>query len=215
MENSDWDEQAIAKGMQRLSNEARVKEHIKEPLEEMVTPLLKGGEVPFLEATDVAEVLLFIHINLLGYLYSGSDSTVHAVKFLREYLGRVDPRYKEVGGLLYDLLRHGWVHRFTPKRLKLDNGVLLDFQYSLDTNREDHIKMVEIVGAKRLLISLSLLYRDLLAAIDLFANDIRSNQDLSDVFQEAFQARRQPEEENVLRKKSYDRDLDFIYGLLG
>ena len=215
MENSDWDEQAIAKGMQRLSNEARVKEHIKEPLEEMVTPLLKGGEVPFLEATGVAEVLLFIHINLLGYLYSGSDSTVHAVKFLREYLGRVDPRYKEVGGLLYDLLRHGWVHRFTPKRLKLDNGVLLDFQYSLDMNRGDHIKIVEIVGAKRLLISLSLLYRDLLAAIDLFANDIRSNQDLSDVFQEAFQARRQPEEENVLRKKSYDRDLDFIYGLLG
>ena len=160
-------------------------------------------------------VLIFTNINLFGYLYSGSGSAGNAVKFLREYLGRVDPRYREVGGLLYHLLRHGWIHRFTPKRLKLNNRTILDFQYRLGMNREEHLKMVEIQGAKKLLISLSLLYNDLLSAIDLFAEDIRNNQYLSDVFQRAFETRRELDEENDLREKKYDRDLDFIYRLLG
>ncbi len=213
MANSNWDEKAIAEALDRSVNRDRVEDYIREPLEEIMTPLLKGGEVPPLESMSVAEVTLFIHINLLGYLQSGTDSTTNAVKFLREYLGRVDPRYKEVGGLLYHLLRHGWIHRFTPKRLKLNNGTILDFQYSLDMNREGHLKVVEIQGTRKILISLSLLYNDLLSAIDLFAEDIRNNQGLSDIFQKAFEARREPEEENILRKKGYDRDLDFIYGL--
>lgn len=217
MEYGDRDQEVIVKGMQRLTNETKVKKYIKEPLEGIVTPLLKGGKVPFLESTAVVEVLLFIHINLLGYLYSGSDSTVHAVKFLREYLGRVDSRYKEVGGLLYNLLRHGWVHRFTPKMLKLNNGTILDFHYSLDMNRGDHIKMVEIEGAKKLLISLSLLYSDLISAIDLFAEDVCHSQDVSDTFRRAFENRRKPEEESVLRKKNkgyLNQDLDYICDLL-
>jgi hypothetical protein len=215
MKNINWDEEAIAESMRRLGNAERVIEYFKEPLEEIITPLLKGGEVPALESMDVAQVLIFIHINLLGYLYSGSDSTINAVKFLREYLGKVDSRYQEVGGLLYHLLRHGLIHRFIHKRLKLSNGTILGFQYTLDMNRAGHLKMVGIQGAKNLSISLWLLYDDLLSAIDLFAEDIRNNQDLSDVFQSAFETRWELDEENCLRKKKYDKDLDFIYGLLG
>ena len=214
MANTNWDEEAIAESLHRLGNAERVKRYFKEPLVEIMTPLLAGGDVPPLESMDVMMVLISIHINLLGYLYSGKDKTPNAVEFLRKYLGMVDPRYKEVGGLLYDLLRHGWIHRFVPKRLKLDNGMILDFQYSFDTDRGRHLKMVEIQGAKRLNISVSLLYNDLLSAIDLFAKDIRNNQDLSKVFEGAFENRRKPEEENTLRHKKYNRDLDFIYRLL-
>ena len=95
---------------------------------------------------DVMMVLIFAHVNLFGYLCSGNDSTVNAVKFFREYFGRVDARYKEVTGLLYHMLRHGWIHRFTPKRLKLNDGIILDFQYGYHINREQHLKMVEIQG---------------------------------------------------------------------
>ena len=77
--------------------------------------------------------------------------------------------------------------------------------------------MVEIQGAKKLLISLSLLYDDLLSAIDLFAKDIRCNQELSDIFKGAFETRREPEEErDLLRERNYIQgsDFDFIYRLL-
>jgi hypothetical protein len=215
MRNINWDEEAIVKSMFRLGNAEHVRSYFKKPLEEIMTPLLKGGQVSPLESMDIAQVLIFIHINLLGYLYSGSDSTINAVKFLREYLGRIDSRYKEVGGLLYDLLRHGWIHRFTPKRLKLNSGTILDFQYTLDMNRAGHLKIVEIQGAKKLSVSVSLLYNDFLSAIDLFAEDVRNNQDLAAVFQGAFKTRREPDKENDLRKKGYDKDIDFIYSLLG
>jgi len=217
MTNTNAGDEAVAEGLYRSINANRIGDYIKEPLEEMMTPLLRGGEVSPLESMDIAQVLIFIHIDLLGYLCSASasasDSVVNAVKFLRQYLGRVDEKYAKVGGLLYHLLRHGWIHRFTPKRLKLNNGTILDFQYSLDTNRERHLKMVEIQGAKKLLISLSLLYNDLLSAIESFAKDIRNNQDMSDVFRRAFEMRREPEEEKRLRVR-YNQDLDFIYGLL-
>jgi len=213
MTNSNWDEVALAESLHRLSNAGRFTDYFKNPLVEIMSPLLSGGEILAPESIDVMMVVIFIHVNLLGYLYSGKDKTLYAVKFLRKYLGMVNPRYKQVGGLLYDLLRHGWIHRFVPKRLKLDNGMILDFQFSNDMNREQHLIMVEIQGAKKLLISVSLLYNDLLSAIDLFADDIRRNQDLSDVFQKAFEMRRNPEEESNLRSK-YDRDLNFIYDLL-
>lgn len=214
MANTNWDEEAIAEGLHRLGNAERVIEYFKEPLDEIMTPLLAGRDIPPLESMDVTMVLISIHINLLGYLYSGNAETPKAVEFLRKYFGMVDPRYDKVGGLLYDLLRHGWIHKFVPKRLKLNNGIILDFQFSQNMDRDQHLKMVEIQGPKRLLISVPLLYNDLLSAIDLFATDVRYNQDLSDVFQRAFEMRRKPEEENDLRKKKYDRDLDFIYGLL-
>jgi len=214
MANTNWDEEAIAESLHRLGNAERVKRHFKEPLVEIMTPLLAGGDVPPLEAMDVMMVLIAIHINLLGYLYSGNAETPKAVEFLRKYFGMVDPRYEEVGGLLYDLLRHGWIHRFVPKRLKLNGGMILDFRYSNDTDRDQHLKMVETQEAKRLRISVPLLYNDLLSAIDLFAKDIRNDQALSKVFEGAFENRRKPEEENALRRKKYNRDLDFVYSLL-
>jgi len=213
MTNTNWDEAAIAEGLHRRGNAKRLTNYLKDPLVEIMKPLLSGGEILPPESIDVMMVLIFIHINLLGYLHSGKAETSDAVAFLRKYLGMVDPKYEEVGGLLYDLLRHGWLHRFVPKRLKLDNGMILDFQYTNNMNREQHLIMVEIQRAKKLQISVSLLYRDLLSAIDLFADDIRHDQDLSDVFQEAFEMRRNPVEESNLRSK-YNRDLNFIYHLL-
>ena len=215
MESIDWDE--VGEALLRDVQAGHMEAYIKDPLEEIINPLSKGEGIDPLLLIDVMMVLIFIHIDLMGYLYTGDsslgNSSKNAVKFLREYLGKTDARYKEVGGLLYHMLRHGWIHRFTPKRLKLNNGTILDFQYSLDMNRERHLKMVETQEAKRLHISVSLLYNDLLSALDSFAKDIRHNQASSDVFKRAFETRRKPEEEDKLRT-TYNRDLDFIYRLL-
>ena len=212
----DWDE--VGKALLRSVEESRVKDYIKEPLKEIIGPLLERKEIDYPLLMEIMMVLVFIHVDLMGYLYTGDpspqNSSKNAVKFLREYLGRIDARYKEVGGLLYHMLRHGWIHKYTPKRLRMNDGTILDFQYSFDTNREQHlIKMAEIEGAKRLHISVSLLYNDLLSALDLFAEDVRHNQELSDVFKRAFETRREPEEEDKLRTK-YNQDIDFICHLL-
>jgi hypothetical protein len=215
MGSIDWDE--VGEALIRSVQADRIKDYIKEPLEEIIAPLLKGEKILPPESIDVIMPLIFVHINLLGYLSTGSDTSAVAVEFLRKYFGRIDARYKEVGGLLYHMLRHGWIHRFTPKRLKLNDGTILDFQYSFDKNREQHLsKIVEIQGAKTLHISLSLLYYDLLSALDLFAENIRSNEDLSNIFKKAFETRRKPEKEGELRRRNYIKssDFDFIYRLL-
>ena len=219
MTNANLESEEIAKAMRRHMNAERVIECFKEPLKEIVDPLLNKGVMGGSVLVDVMMVLIFIHINLLGYLSSGSDETSSAVNFFRKYFSRVDTKYGEIGGLLYHSLRHGWIHRFTPKAFKLNDGTIFDFQYHYGRNREKHLIKVEIpemqgmLGTKRLLISLPLLYEDVLSAMDYFAEDVSQNQELSDVFEEAFKTRRKPEEEEQLRK-NYNRDLDFIYRLL-
>ena len=226
MTYAKWDEAAIAKGLNRLNNAERVKNYIKEPLEEVMTPLLKGKELLLAESINVRMLLIFTHIDLLGYLYTGDssprNSSKNAVAFLRKYLGRVDKRYEKVGGLLYDALRHGLVHLATPKRIQLKDGRILNFSFGGIRQREDYLKVTktpeiqrtgERVEIYRLFLDLSLLYEDLLSAINSFAEDISQNQELSDVSQKAFEARRKPEKakEEELLNKPYIQDSDFAF----
>lgn len=225
MTSADWDEEEIAKAMRRLLNAEYLKKYIKEPLEEAAASLLAEDKMFRTESTDVVLLLIFTHIDLLGYLYTGDTSrrklSENAVKFLREYLGRIDSRYKEVGGLLYDALRHGLVHLTTPKRMLLKNGMILDFSFTPAGRREKYLKVtkreeIEKVGKIeicRLSIDLSQLYEDLLSAMDMYAEDIRHNQALSEVFQKAFETRRQPEKakEEELLNKPYIQQSDFDF----
>jgi hypothetical protein len=219
MGSTDWDRDEVGKALLRSVEGSRIKDYIRKPLEEIIDPLSKGEAIDAGLSMDVMMVLVFIHIDLMGYLYTADpsphNSSKNAVKFLREYLGRIDARYKEVGGLLYHMLRHGWIHKHIPKRLRMSDGTILDFLYSFNMDREQHLrKTAEIEGTTRLHISVSLLYNDLLSALDLFAEDVQHNQELSDVFKKAFETRREPEEEDKLRTK-YKQDIDFIRHLLG
>ena len=74
----------------------------------------------------------------------------------------------------------------------------------------------ERVEIYRLLVDVTQLYKDLLSAIDLYADDISQNQDLSDNFWENFETRRKPEkttEARLLKNKNgyvQQSDFDFI-----
>ncbi len=155
-------------------------------------------------------------------LYKYPNKSIYAVQFIREYLGKIDRRYVEVGGLLYDALRHGMVHLATPKRIKLRDGEILDFSFSRSGRREDYLKIamrqeLQRTGAKvdiyRLSLDIPLLYRDLLSAIDKYTEDVKCNQDLSDTFSKAFETRRKPEKarEEKLSNKPYIQDSDFVF----
>jgi len=218
MTNPNSDEEERVKAMYRIGNAERVTELVKVPLQEAIH---FEDERAFLRASDdLLMLLVFTYITLLGYYYKRSWGTVYAVEFIREYLGRVDQRYTEVGGLLYDALRHGMVHLATPKRIKLEDGAMLDFSFHRSGRREDYLRIKKypeksttsaIFYIYRLSLDIPLLYHDLLSAIDEYTKDIKVNQELSDVFTEAFIARRKPEEERRFRNKAYIKDSDFAF----
>ena len=215
-----WDEEEIVKGMHRITNAERVIEYVKEPLQEIIH---YEGERNFLVASnDLLMLLIFTNIDLLGYFYRGCSKAHCAVEFIREYLGRVDSRYKEVGGLLYLCLRHGMVHLVTPKRIELEDGKILDFSFRRSGEREKHLKIVKYPDLKaagtapdiyRLELDIPLLYRDLISAIDEYEKDIRNIQELSDVFRKAFETRRSPDKESILltERSSYIKDSGFTF----
>ena len=217
MTHARYDNPELAKAIYRHMNAERVEDYFKKPLQESIC---QEGERTFLAASDDLLMLLVLtYINLLGYLYKGSSKSVCAVEFIREYLGRIDQRYAELGSLLYYTLRHGMVHLATPKRIRLQDGKILDFLFTRSRQREDCFRIVKIPEAQRtgtvdiyrLTLDIPLLYRDLLSAIDMYAEDIRHNQTLSDVFGEAFEARRKPERAKELISRKYIRDSDFAF----
>jgi len=221
MKNINRDDEELAKALRRSLNADYLRTHIKEPLEEIITPLLGGKTLFFPQCGDPILVEIFTYIDLLGYLYKGRNLSSNAVEFMREYFGRVDKRYKEVGGLLYHALRHGLVHSATPKRIQLQNGMIIDFLFAFVGQRQDYFKVSKSMEIQRttgekvdiysLLLILHLLCEDLLSALDKYAEDIRTNQELSEVFWEAFKTRRKPEKEKALLNKPYIQDSDFAF----
>ena len=219
MTNPNSDEEKIAKAMRRLLNAEYLKTHIKEPLRELM-PLLSDEHGLKDEFIYLVLLELFTYIDLLGYLYKGENSSRNAVEFIREYLGKIDQRYVEVGGLLYHALRHGMVHLATPKRIKLEDGMMLDFSFVAFSNKQDYLKVKKRQETEesgqleicRLLVNLTQLYEDLLSAMDKYGEDIRHNQALSDIFWKTFETRRKPEkEEELLKKKQYIQQSDFDF----
>ncbi len=217
MTNPNSGEEERVKAMYRIGNAERVIEYVKEPLQNVIH---YEGERAFLVASDdLLMLLVFTNINLLGYLYKGGEKSKYAVEFIREYLGRIDPRYAEVGGLLYDALRHGMIHLATPKRIELQDGSILDFLFTRTGKREIYLTIVKVPEKQltsktigyRLIMDLPMLYNDLLSAIDKYTEDIREYQELSDVFNVAFETRREPEKEKKLYDKSYVQDSDFAF----
>ena len=223
MINSGNDDAELAKAMQRLHNrEYYLEKLIKNPLQETFK-LLCDEHGLLDEFIDVVLLLIFAHIDLLGRLYAGEayrrreNTTKNAVLFMEKYFGRVDERYKEVSGLLYHALRHGYVHVFTPKRIGLQNGEKLDFSF-VSGGKAQHLELktmeeTERAGSikiHRLLVNVSKLFEDFNVAIDKYAEDIIHDQDTSDRFHKSFISRRIEDTEEELRK-NLNSGFEYIY----
>ncbi len=84
----------IARGLERSIRADYLKTYIKEPLDGSIGHLMQIAGMPT-EVDDLILLYIFTHIDLLGYLYSGekTNTSVHAVEYMREYFGRADNRY--------------------------------------------------------------------------------------------------------------------------
>jgi len=195
---------------------SKPEEDIKEPLERVIAHLISDPVGPDPYSWYAAMILMFSHADLLGHLCSGgssqTDQAKNAVKFIKDYVGRVDARYQEVGGLLYHMLRHGLIHKSQPKRIGFQDGNILGLSFSDTKKRDQHLKITKGRCELRLKFSIALFYEDLLRAVDLYCDDIRSDQGLRNAYVRAWKMFKEPEDGKKLTKetKYLVTDLDFI-----
>lgn len=82
--------------------------------------------------------LIFNYVDTFGAHFEGTQSAKNATKFIREYFGKVNPRYEDIAGILYSVFRHGIVHTTHPKPFIVNNTLYLalvggkDFERILD-----------------------------------------------------------------------------------
>lgn len=69
------------------------------------------------------QVFCFIdHVASIRYKHEPGKETDWAVKFIREYFGTLNQRYRDYGGLLYDIWRHGTVHEYDPQIVVIEDS---------------------------------------------------------------------------------------------
>lgn len=200
-------EQALELNWQAYTIKELYKQKLKNIIDQVQTNVSPPASIDILIST------ITINFNLFVYLYTGTDTNQSkvAIEFIRQYMGRVNKQYMELGGLLYFLLRHGYAHRGSSKRVQLSDGSILDFKYGFD---EEHLVLDKKQDPLLLKISLPTFCNDLLRAIDLYAEDVNADSKLSSRFEVAFQGLREAEQESNLRNKGLSRDLNYIQTLL-
>ncbi len=197
-----------------------IEDHIKRSLQNDVAPVLKLYRKHFdrtREGIGFFSIprMLFPEIDGLGSFLAGttSNTSKHAVYYMREYLGRVNPRYREVSGFIYHVYRHGLMHQHVPKLVANKGGTLgwvismSDPSVPMGGHLEKWGNTIQIDAVR--------LYEDVIDSIDIYIEDIQSDQDgdLQKKFNNAYQSMNTPEDKDVLleRKVEYLKQSDFSF----
>ncbi len=135
------------------------------------------------------------YIDVLGLLYSGwsGKKNKHGDKvdfatpekakiYIKKVFSKVDKLYADNGDLLYDMYRHGTVHLHAPKKMvsRTEPTKTIEWliykgdreQWEYYENRSVELRHLEIIEWEKdrfiLPVSIVILFRDLLEAIDLY-----------------------------------------------
>ncbi|MFO0916867.1 MAG: hypothetical protein U0872_00950 [Planctomycetaceae bacterium] len=135
---------------------------------------------------------VFAEIDGMGKLYCGEqgrDNTAqNSISFATEYLGRVDPRYQKVFGLLVDMFRHGLAHTHLTKsiRFKATSNRWVTASWGISTDVADGSRHLVIEKSSKTFflfwIHVPTFINDTLRAIDHFCIDLRSKGRSSRIF---------------------------------
>lgn len=124
--------------------------------------------------------LVFCYVDYLGSLVYGPDKpTVHAIQYIENYF---EKEYKNKSALLFIMWRHGTVHEYDPKVLKLKFGKLklgwLTNISSKKHNKKDHLSVFNRYGVKKtryFKINANKLVDDLLESLSRLVKDLEAN----------------------------------------
>lgn len=61
---------------------------------------------------------VFCYLDYLGSLLHGENSTKNALKYMNDYMAKVNPKYGTMSTIMYNMWRHGTVHEYDPKTFK-------------------------------------------------------------------------------------------------
>ena len=195
---------------------------VKEQVLYEIAPILHLGYSPGGYFGVTRQIVCMI--DFLGALYCGFDpkkdiqvqkkrtvkyiaSSKKALRFIDEIFGSIDRNYQESGKYLIEMYRHGLVHLYQPKELKLDDSKVLSWlpykggrttDILVSENRiiknASHLCIVANLGQHFLPVSIKCLYDDLLTAIDIYMGKLRSSKELRDRFISTANEIREPEE---------------------
>jgi len=124
--------------------------------------------------------LVFCYVDYLGALvYGPNKPTAHAIQYIENYFAQ---EYKDKNALLFVMWRHGTVHEYDPKILKLRYGkIKLGWLTNISSkkhNKKDHLSVFKrygIKGIRYFKINANQLVDDLLDSIDRLIQDLETN----------------------------------------
>ena len=120
----------------------------------------------------------FAEIDGLGKLYKGEygkdNTAANAIAFGVDYLGRINPRYKDVFGLLFDMYRHGLAHGHLIRTARYQKGSKWHFVYwEITEDPTNHLAFRNKGKRTWLVVSVPQLVDDTIAAIDKYIEDLK------------------------------------------
>ena len=185
---------------------------IKEPLERIISRIIDNlGPEDY--ASNAVLILLFNHIDLLGYLLSGNSSKANqakwAVAFIRTYLGKVDEKYAMAGGFIYYMLGNGLIHESFPRSFNTGDGKMLRVTFSNTQEKHKHLSVTQSGNELRLMFSVTIFCKDLLNAIDLYCLDMSKDMSLREKFRQTRIQLTEPEDRSKIRNHAYILESDF------
>jgi len=131
-------------------------------------------------------------IDGMGKLFCGEHgvgtTAANAVAFGTEYLGRVDARYRQLFGLIYDMFRHGLAHTHMTKCVRFRDARKRWVTLGWGINDTESDRIVHLTLERRESNSFRLwlhprqLVDDALQAVDYYSADLRRNGKTSELF---------------------------------
>lgn len=199
---------------------------IKNELEKIRTSVINDVgtalEIYFKHASDTGEGIgfwaiprmLFPEIDGLGSFYAGDtepkNNSKNAVAFMREYFGRINPRYKEISGFIYHVYRNSLIHSHYPKNVVLTDDKKIFWMFGLNVSTVHHLKSSNNV----LYIDCQAFYEDFLKTSDYYIKDFDDSskqKELMRNFETAYNLMHEDIKKEQMIKKSYIKDTDLNY----
>lgn len=155
--------------------------------------------------------LLMTYIEYLSGLFSGKGPNVQ-YSDVREFFNAYFPsKYQKPSVWLIYLYRHGLVHHYTPKSIKVDKDKIISWYCSLDsTGVDNHLEILPHPNKKsnvyHLRIYATEFLNDFKTAISLFCNDILNNSNRFNNFRDGSIKYNEPEDLNKINKPYIFKD---------
>lgn len=133
--------------------------------------------------------IIFPYITFLGTLLHGKDSSDNAIKYMNEYMGKINSIYddKQLCDFIYRVYRHGLAHTNMPKVL-FDNGKVFGWRIVFDDNQHLNIDKNPRISGKSALLSISprRLAYEVVSSIDKYIHDLQNGSASLNTFKEGF-----------------------------